>query len=335
MQQQFSSQPPFSPLSNTAPASTPSPVNPAAPAIKRQRLSPLPPTTQPSPAFGTMQMFPSAGSSVNGMAAGNMSVPVNPPPPPPPGSMGPPSKPSEKATDTAELTDVLASSGIDVKEEEAFLTGAYRSNSVPPQASRGPGPYNTVFTAQGSRGPMGTTPATLQTQFNARVPYPSSPSTPAPPTAPSEDEKFRQDSAAARREQYPLQSPFLHMSVVEDKFQRLAAESGVRVPNQGVYRPYPGRPTGPVEITGPDGSSVVRTGQTLLTPESPVGDILSLLSLACEERLRAVVEQASALSKGRQMNSHGIVPADWTDMATPQNQETMPAAGQKRMYPAA
>lgn len=42
------------------------------------------------------------------------------------GSMGPPSRPVvERATDTAALTDVIVQSGIDIKDEEKYLTASY------------------------------------------------------------------------------------------------------------------------------------------------------------------------------------------------------------------
>ncbi|KMU82238.1 hypothetical protein CIHG_00024 [Coccidioides immitis H538.4] len=141
---QFPSQSSFSPPASTpspSPSSTGTPSGNLGPPPKRQRLSPLPQTQAPfssSPGFGTLQL-PQTTSPVNGVPVANMTNPPGnavhlppqpqpqpqthtPQPPPPPGSMGPPSRPAEtKPTDAAELTDVLASSGIDVREEEAFL----------------------------------------------------------------------------------------------------------------------------------------------------------------------------------------------------------------------
>lgn len=71
----------------------------------------------------------------------------------------------------------------------------------------------------------------------------------------------------------------------------------------------------PVEVTGPDGASVVKSGQTLVSTDSPFVDILSLLSLACEERVRNVIEQAATLARSRQVNAHGMVAEAWQDMA--------------------
>jgi hypothetical protein len=243
----------------------------------------------------------------------------------PPGSMGPPSRPVEKATDTAELTDVLASSGIDVREEEAYLTHSYGPAPHSQQPPRLQTNFNTSFTSQASA----STTISAGNSFTEQSQYKQVPLqsplyvTGAPigstslktPEEVAADEVLRENTLSSRREQYHLQAPFLFMALVEERLQKRGYELGVRIPAQGLYRPFPGRNTGPVEITGPDGSSVVRTGKTLLTQDTALGDILSLLSLACEERLRDVIDQAATLAKNRQINSHGVIPPEWIDLA--------------------
>ncbi|PGH06095.1 hypothetical protein AJ79_06629 [Helicocarpus griseus UAMH5409] len=324
--QQFASQT-FSPPVSTPSPGAPSPVSGIAPPPKRQRLSPLPQAHSPyaSPSFGTIQL-PSTGSPINGTSANGTSTPTAMNAPPPPGSMGPPSRPVEKATDTAELTDVLASSGIDVREEEEYLTHAYgqapTTSQQPPRIQTN---FNNSFASQPSAGTVSAgnsfadssqqKPAVSQSPYVAPTPTSAEPATTQTPEAAAEDEKSRQDTAASRRAQYPLQAPFLFTSLVEDRIQKRAYDLGVRIPAQGVYRPFPGRAAGPVEVTGPDGSSVVRTGKTLLTQDAPLGDIISLISLACEERLRSVVDHSYTLANNRRANSHGAVPVEWSDMA--------------------
>lgn len=114
------------------------------PPLKRPRLSPNPqspyssqsPYNSPSPANIALpnQVFssPYYGAPVNGAPPSNSTYynTINNPPPasaPPPtmpnqaGSMGPPSRPSDKPTDMNELSDVLLGSGVDLREEEAAL----------------------------------------------------------------------------------------------------------------------------------------------------------------------------------------------------------------------
>ncbi|KAF7589239.1 hypothetical protein BBP40_004582 [Aspergillus hancockii] len=325
--QQFSQS--FSPPGSSPSPGAASPVNSGVPPpLKRQHLSPLPQSPYASPSFGTLQLppqnqaLPINGTPVNGVGQQT-------PAPPAPGTMGPPSRPVEKATDAAELTDVLASSGIDVREEEAFLTSSYSAPGAqvqqpprpqPPQPlpqQQSQPPLATSFTSQAST--VSTQPSFIESspykpQTTQDSFYSESPA-PAPTPFKDPNEPTREDTEAARRAQYPLQEPFLLTKVLEQKLQRRGFELGVRIPAEGLFHPVPGRPQ-PIEVTGPDGSSVVRTGQTILNQEgAPLVDILNLMSIACEERLRGVVDYSSTLSRSRRAHSHGVVPADWKDVA--------------------
>lgn len=350
----FSTQPFSPPVSSPSPNSTASPVNGAAapPPSKRPRLSPLPAsqTQSPygSPSFGAMQLPPNQaqmnGASVNMNMNVNMTSPA-PLPPAPPGTMGPPSRPVDKTTDAAELTDVLASSGIDVREEEAFLTRSFSGQNAQAQPSqRGlqmphPPPINTSFNSQVSTpgtlsasNSFGELPQIKPAITNDSFATEPSPQTPAPFKDPNEP--TREDTVAARRAQYHIQEPFLLTKLLEQKLQKRGFDLGVRIPAEGLFHPVPGRPQ-PIEVTGPDGSSVVRTGQTILNQDgAPLVDILNILSISCEERLRGVIDYSSSLARSRRAHSHGTVPTEWKDIAQPLG----PTAGNvqtpvKRMLP--
>ncbi|KAJ5642455.1 hypothetical protein N7490_006455 [Penicillium lividum] len=330
---QFTSQPFSPPVSSPSPHSA-SPVNGgAAPPSKRPRLSPLPPSQSSpyaSPSFGAMQLpqtqlQPQHPPPMNG-TPNNM-------PPAPPGTMGPPSRPVDKTTDAAELTDVLASSGIDVREEEAFLTRSFSGPNVQAQqAPRGQTPHhthptNTSFASQGSA--TGTLSASSSfgdlPHIKPVAPQHSYTDPASQPPVPFKDpnEPTREDTEAARRSQYHLQEPFLLARLLEQKIQKRGFDLGVRIPSEGLFHPVPGRPQ-PIEVTGPDGSSVIRTGQTILNQEgAPLVDILNLMSLSCEERLRGIIDYSASLSRSRQAHSHGAVPDEWQDVAQPLN----PVAG--------
>ena len=331
--QQFSSQSFSPPMSSPSPGAG-SPVNGGIPPPpKRARLSPHAQSPYTSPSLGTLHLPQQHNSpTANGDGSGpNGSHPTQPPPPPPPqvaGSMGPPSRPVDKTTDAAELTDVLASTGIDVREEEAFLTSSYSAPGVQAQqpvraAQTQLPPLNTSFASQTS---------TVET-FSARSSFAPSQQkapvsdqiesattqTPAPLIKKEDDERHKMDTQAARRSQHHLQEPFLLTKVLEQKLQKRGLELGVRIPSDGLYHPVPGR-SQPIQVTGPDGSSVVRTGQTLLSQDGvPLVDILNLMSLSCEERLRSVLDYSMTLARSRRAHSHGFVPAEWSDVAQPKH----------------
>ncbi|KAL4900373.1 hypothetical protein BDW74DRAFT_96961 [Aspergillus multicolor] len=322
----------FSPP-GSSPSPAPSPMNGSVPPpVKRQRLSPHPQSVQSpyaSPSFGTLQLPNNQAFAVNG--ANTNGIPQSPAPPPP-GVMGPPSRPVDKPTDAADLTDVLASSGIDVREEEAFLTSSYSGPGVQaqqqprpqqplPQQQPQPPPLNTSFASQTSTTGTVSAPTSFSEPSQYKPPgaqnsFYTEPST--QPSAPFVDpnEPTREDTEAARRAQYHLQEPFLLTKVLEQRLQRRGFDLGVRIPAEGLFHPVPGRPQ-PIEVTGPDGSSVVRTGQTILNQEgAPLVDILNLLSISCEERLRTVIDYSSSLARSRRAHSHGMVPVEWKDLAS-------------------
>ena len=326
---QFATHPFSPPISSPSPHSGQSPVNGAIapPPQKKPRLSPLPQsqTQSPyaSPSFGAMQLPPSQ-PSMNGMTS-NFAPSTPTGAAPAQGTMGPPSRPVDKTTDAAELTDVLASSGIDVREEEAFLTRSFSGPNAQAQApSRPPLPQqqsqtNASFASQASTTGTISASSSFGDLPNAK-PAAAQGSFSTDPTSQSStisNQPNRADTEAARRAQYHLQEPFLFAKLVEQKIQKRGFELGVRIPSEGLFHPVPGRQA-PIEVTGPDGSSIVRTGQTILNQEgAPLVDILNLVSLSCEERLRGVIDYSAALARSRRAHSHGVVPDAWVDIAQP------------------
>ncbi|KAH8699170.1 hypothetical protein BGW36DRAFT_396734 [Talaromyces proteolyticus] len=336
----------FSPPVSTPSPSATSPANVGSiPPSKRQRFSPLPQSQPPyeSPSFGTLQLpqNPSPvmnGTNMNGVSTpGPVQTPVlapvpgaSPTPivPAPLGTMGPPSRPAEKPTDAADLTDVLAQSGIDVKEEEAYLTQSYSAPQAAPR-SQPPG-LNTSFVSNPST--PGTTSAGASFDMSQSRITPTQEQQVYPPY--SEDAPYNQptyeETRAARRAQYHLQEPFLFTKVLEQKIQKRGFELGVRVPTEGLFHPMPGSRQ-PIEVTGPDGSSTVRRGHTIVNQEgAPFVDIISLMSLCCEERLRGVIEYSASLAKSRRAHSHGIVPVEWKDLAATDSNPVVTEATLKR-----
>jgi hypothetical protein len=310
------------PITNPSPANSNAPSSNYFPPAKRQRISPNPQSPYDSPSFTTLQL-PTAGSPVNGIVANGTHSPMAPPP----GSMGPPSRPSEKQTDMNEFADVLNSSGIDLREEEAQLNQSYNqtySNPLLPAAQQNA--YANSFNSHGSS--FGTLSAgnSFSEQTN-RVPGPQatfygagSLNQPLLPSKTPEEQAAEKETLvvrrAAERRQHHVNEPFLYLGTVESKLSKVSYENQVQVSRNGLMVPVRNQ-AAPIEVIGPDGSSIVSTqGNPLITrTESALIDILALLSLACEDRIRGIVEQSATLAKQRKQHSHGVVPAEWVDLA--------------------
>lgn len=299
---------------------------------KRQRLSPNAQSPYSSPSISNIalpnQVFssPYYGAQPNGNMASSSQNPSTHT-----GTMGPPSRPTDKPTDMNELSDVLLGSGVDLKEEEAALLGRFSHNNQH-QADRSfPSGLPTPFNSFGSNVSSAAT-ATAYHGYNvlsqnvpgdrgsfygagtfnqAATPYQSVEDR-------AEYERKWAIRRKAERRQYHLNDPFLLAGWVQRRIDKITHDKEVAVPNAGLLSST--NATGQVTeiaVTGPDGNEVLTTlkGQDLLYLDSPLVEILTLISLATSERMRALVEDAAALAKGRRIGSHGVVPADLTDLA--------------------
>lgn len=302
---------------------------------KRQRLSPNAQSPYSSPSMSNIslpnQVFssPYYGAQPNGTMANNSYNTMNPSTNA--GNMGPPSRPVDKPTDMNELTDVLLGSGVDLKEEEAALLGRFSHNNQQQSdasfSSGLPTPFNSFGSNLSSTGT-----ATANNSFNVLSQnFPGDKSSfygagtfnqAATPHQSIEDraeiERRKATRRKAERRQYHLNDPFLLTGWVQRRITKLSHDMQVSVPNTGLLNSTNdmGQVT-EIVVAGPDNHEVLTTlkGQDLLYQDSPLVEILTLLSLATGERVRALVEDAAALAKGRRVGSHGTVPSDLIDLA--------------------
>lgn len=330
-QQQYYMPRPFSP-----PRSTPSPgihQPPSAflPPNKRQRLSPNPQSPYVSPSLANISL-PSFRppqhniSPIGANGAYNMTAPQTAS-----GVMGPPSRPVEKATDMAELADVLVSSGVDLKEEEAALTTPYLNAAQQNNSNSFNSNYASSFNSTLSNGSSTGTVTANNNYHYLSENVPGGRDTfygagtfnqpPAPHQAPevlAEEQRKRAARRLAEKRQYHLNDPFLFIGSLKRKLFTSADANHARLPIDGLYSPQRNtrQPMLPVEVTAPDGTTVVATkGQSFIYPDAPMVDIFALISLATEERIRALLEDAATIAQGRRIGSHGVVPPEWTDLA--------------------
>ncbi|CBX99465.1 predicted protein [Plenodomus lingam JN3] len=311
------------------------------PPAKRQRLSPNPPspapyqspfgapTYPPSPYATSPQSTPYPTPSLPNSPAAMQPPPFHQPQPyqhpnaqpaAPQGSMPPPKVPYSKTGDTSELekanardldvnniSDVLTGSGIDLRAEEDNLLLSYRSfNSQGTGTSGTPhGSFN--WSQQGSHGAFQGTGQLSQPMTQEQ----------------HEAEFLRKHEQAARilneSAQQPLTDPFLQANVLRHRIAKRAYEHGITVNVDGLFDKIPDKTPRDVTRTAlaaANGEQVVGLeAASLLNQNAPLVEILSLLSLAAEERVRTLVEDAFALSQGRQNTSHGLIPPNLVDIA--------------------
>lgn len=245
-----------------------------------------------------------------------------PPQTAPTGTMGPPSRPAaDKPTDINELGDVLAGSGVDLREEEAALLAYGR----PGQQRQDTGYGGSSFNSFGTSFAIPT-----RNFYSSNVPGDRSSfygagtfNQPAAPSMSAEDIAAADRKKALRRKaeikSYHLNDPFLFGGSLSNRVLTQARNLQVLVPQNGLLSNV-SRQNIPHQLLvhGPDKNENLKVvkGESLLNTEGPYVEILSLLSLAAEERMRGLVEDAVTLAKGRRIGSHGIVPVELTDLAT-------------------
>ena len=240
----------------------------------------------------------------------------------PTGTMGPPSRPAaDKPTDINELGDVLAGSGVDLREEEAALLAYGR----PGQQRQDTGYGGNSFNSFGSNYPTPTTNVYSSNVPGDRTSFYGAGTF----NQPTEPYRSAEEIAAADRKKalrlkaetksYHLNDPFLFGGALSNRLLRQAQHMQVQVPKSGLLANV-SKQNVPLQLLvhGPDKNEHLKVvkGEQLLTTENPYVELLSLLSLAAEERMRGLVEDAAILAKGRKIGSQGIVPMELTDLAT-------------------
>lgn len=253
-----------------------------------------------------------------------------------PGTMGPPPRPTqekpekedkEKITDISDVTDVFHGSGIDLREEENYMTTTYRNVHKNPSFNTSFGSNSTVASPNNSFGLVSQGSFGNQPAFAGSGPI----SQPAVSQESAEDELERKHRAAAHalaeKRQQHLNDPFLQANNVRHRMHRIAYDQGVALNVEGLYDKLPERPQGVhgVSSTGPNGTAAVVKAHGLLNETAPLAEILTLVSLAANERVRSLVDESYTIARGRRYGSHGVVPPDLSDLAVGENPSTTSA----------
>ena len=223
-------------------------------------------------------------------------------------------KPTGRETDVNNISDVLSGGIVDLRAEEDLLLHSSSNRnygaSFNSQATGSTATPNTSFnnwSQQGSHGAFqGTGP--LQQSVTQEQ---------------QEAEFIRKHEQAARilneSAQHPLTDPFLEGNVLRHRMAKRAYDAGIQVNVDGLFDKIPEKtPRDSTRTTqaGANGEQIIGLeAASLLNQNAPLVEIISLLSLAAEDRIRSLVEDAFALSQGRQHTSHGVIPPQFVDIA--------------------
>jgi len=235
--------------------------------------------------------------------------------------MPPPKVPYSKTGDSSELekanardldvnniSDVLTGSGIDLRAEEDNLLHNYRSfNSQASGSTASPHASFNNWSQQSGHGAFQGTGALSQEMTKEQ----------------HEAEFIRKHEQAARilneSAQQPLNDPFLSASVLRHRIAKRGYEHGIQINVDGLFDKIPDKGQQEIARTtaaGANGEQIVGLeAASLLNQNAPLVEILTLISLAAEERVRTIVEDSFALCQGRQNTSHGIIPPQMLDLA--------------------
>lgn len=238
----------------------------------------------------------------------------------PPGTMGPPSKPVERDNVNDDQTDVLANAGVDLRAEESyamsFYTGSFNSQPSFSQATSISGGHAfSQFDTGDSTSFYGAGPA-------------NQPGQPTDKDSQDELQKKAADKAwadaahnLARSREHELNNPHVEVSVLWRKMDKIARDNGLLLSTEpGGKMPtlkLPSEFRGEVitrTAVGPQGA-ITTTGGAFLPPDTALADQVALVSLATNQRVRILLEEAAAIARGRFVGSDGVIPPAWADVA--------------------
>jgi hypothetical protein len=214
-------------------------------------------------------------------------------------------KSTAKDSNPNTLADVITGSGIDLDKEAEALLQSYGSqglsSTMSPHGSFNQWNQQTNHGAYQGTGPLS----------QAR-------------TQEQQEEELRQKHSTVARilneaAALPLTDPFLLAAGVRHRMSKKVYEHGIKLDLEGLFDKIPSAVQNVQrrEMAGSGGESVVELQATsLLNNGAPLVDLVSLVSLAAEERVRTVIEDAFALAQGRQNTAQGVVvPANLADIA--------------------
>ncbi|WPH03293.1 Hypothetical protein R9X50_00617000 [Acrodontium crateriforme] len=312
---QYGANPNFMPPNNAfgqgrvaSPAQSPySPVYAGSP--KNSFNSPQPYQPQQN-AWSSQPTTPAAGP-------GRQGSPTNPsqmmPPPPRPNK-----EEKEEKVSADDISDSLYGSGVNLKDEENYMHNMFNNRHRPADS----------FTTNQSAS-FGSSTMSLNNSFNLLTqgtsfgsqaqdgPFAGTLGEPQSQEQIEQQERMKRAQAATARNeklQYHLNHPFLEGNCVRRRLDARARSEGVLLPTQGLY--VRTEPETRVMTNGAANEGIVAVRpESLVEQGSQFDHLLSLISLAANERLRGLIDEAYTLARARRYGDHGRVPPEFADIA--------------------
>ena len=140
----------------------------------------------------------------------------------------------------------------------------------------------------------------------------------------------------AERAQFHLNNPFLSTGPLERCLRKghIKEQIPYNVKGLGIVEPLPGAQPREIIVVGPDNNEfhAVVKDENLLYLNSSIADVLALLSLACEEHIRNMVEDVAAAAHNRYISAKNVVPHDLQDISMGDGEpETVPTPSEGDM----
>ncbi|GIZ46487.1 hypothetical protein CKM354_000961300 [Cercospora kikuchii] len=263
---------------------------------------------------------------------------ISPPPPSSSHLMPPPPRPKEDKDEKIGVDDIgdsLFGSGINLKDEENYLHNTWHNRHAQNESFQTNN--STSFGSNGSSGNNSYGYLTQGTSFGSQGQNGAFAGTTGRPLSQEdiESEARRKREQAARRQaeqqSHHLNNQFLLGNCVRKRMHQRAMENGVKLDINGVYVRNPEPQQQPQVMVNGDGTTGIAVVKT--KPEAMIESgvayehMLTLLSLAAQERMRGVVDEAYALARARRYGDHGrVIPADFAGISAgpgKQSQETI------------
>ena len=229
-------------------------------------------------------------------------------------------------TNVSDLGDILFNSGVNEKEEEEFLLSSTRRQ----QQLAASTPYANQQRQQSTSFDLlssGSFPSIGQRPGNLGTPVKSEED-----VAQQLENKHRSAIRAFNEQrQRHLEDPFLWANSMRFRMERIANDNGIKIPMSGLFdkidrnKLIENKETKESKHKDEGGGSIqMEKAPSILHKGVALDGIMSLLSLAANDRIRNLIEESYQLARGRQFGSDGKVPEEWADLAAPQHQEEAP-----------